>query len=216
MRTGDVRVMPRLLVSGLRVDPVGGYEPDHAADLTQDFFARLLEGSLLGAADRNKGRFRDLLWRDCGYFLADAGDRARACKRGGGRAAMSLNRADAEHRFRLEPSDRMDPERRFERAWALGVLDRALDRLALQEEAAGRGACFREFLPFLTDGRRVLSYAVVTRRMGRSEGAVKAAVRRLRDRYRLELRREVAGTLGDPTEDAVDDEIRDLFAALGR
>lgn len=193
-----------------------GHEPDEAADLTQDFFARLLEGGLLEAADRDKGRFRDLLWRDCGYFLADVGDRARARKRGGGRGVVSLDLVDAEHRFRLEPSDRLDPERRFERAWALGVLDRALDRLSLQEQDAGRGAAFREYLRFLTVGPRVIPYAIVARRVGRSEGAVKAAIRRLRGRYRDALRQEVAGTLEDPTEDAVDEEIRDLFAALGR
>lgn len=190
-----------------------GYPPDDAADLTQDFFAWLLEGGLLGAAERNKGRFRDLLWKDCQDFLADRRDRALTRKRGGGRPVVSLNVGDAEQRFQLEPCDRLDHERRFERAWALLVLNRGLERLSVREEEAGRGASFRELLPFLTDGPRVLPYTVLARRNGTTEGAVKAAVRRLRGRYRAALRVEVTSTLEDPSEAEIDDELRALFLA---
>jgi len=193
-----------------------GYPPDDTADLTQDFFARLLEGGLLGASGRNKGRFRDLLWRDCQDFITDRRDRNVARKRGGGRPIVSLNAVDAEQRFRLETCDRLDLERRFERAWALRVLDRALERLSVREEEAGRGASFRELLPFLTDGPRVPPYAVMARRSGTTEGAVKAEVRRLRGRYRAALRGEVASTLVAPSEADIDDELRALFAALGQ
>lgn len=123
---------------------------------------------------------------------------------------------DAERRYGLEPSHRLDPERRFERAWALDVLARALDALAREEEQAGRGGSFELLRRFLTEGPRVMPYAILARQMGLTEGAVKAAVRRLRDRYRAALRRVVAGTLQNPTEADVDDEIRDLFLALGR
>jgi DNA-directed RNA polymerase specialized sigma24 family protein len=193
-----------------------GYPPDEAADLTQDFFGRLLEGDLLEAADRSKGRFRDLLWRDCGFFLADSRDRARALKRGGDRRHLSLDVDGAERRYNLEPSDRLDPERRFERAWALDVLARALDRLALREEAEGRGDAFRRLSPSLTDGPGAIPYAALARQIGTTECAIKAAVRRLRHRYREALRAVVADTLGAPSADDVDDEIRELFVALGR
>lgn len=193
-----------------------GYLPDDAADLTQEFFGHLLESNLLGVADRNKGRFRDLLWKDCTYFLADVRDRARAIKRGGAMGRFSLDIGDAEQRFLREPSDRLDPRRRFERAWALDVLARALDRLAISEEEQGRGEGFRRLRPFLTDGPGVIPYALLARQAGTTEDAIEAAVRRLRRRYRSALRQEVASTLDDPTEDEIDDEIRDLFAALAR
>ncbi len=192
-----------------------GYTPDEAADLTQDFFARLLEGNLLEAADRSKGRFRDLLWRDCGFFLADSRDRARAIKRGGAHRQLSLDVGDAEGRYDLEPSDRLDPRRRFERAWALDVLSHALERLALEEEAEGRGDSFRRLSPFLTDGPGAIPYAAIARQAGTTECAIKAAVRRLRHRYRQALRLVVAGTLAAASETDVNDEIRDLFKALG-
>ena len=193
-----------------------GYPPDEAADLTQDFFGRLLEGGLIEAADRSKGRFRDLLWRDCGYFLADNRDRARAQKRGGTRRQLSLDVTAAEQRYNLEPSDCLDPERQFDRAWGLDVLARALARLARQEDAEGRGDGFRRLSPFLTDGPRAIPYALLARQIGSTECAVKAAVRRLRHRYREALRAVVADTLVAPSEDDVDGEIRDLFVALGR
>jgi DNA-directed RNA polymerase specialized sigma24 family protein len=192
-----------------------GFPPDDAADLTQDFFARLLAGGRLGAAGRGKERLRDLLWKDCHDFLADRRGRTPARERGGDLPVVSLNVGDAEQRFRLEPGDRLDPERRFERDWALGVLDRTLERLSVREEEAGRGASFRELLAFLIDGPRVLPHSVVARRNGISEGAVKAAVRRLRGRYRAALLEEVARTLEAPSEADVDDELRALFAALG-
>jgi biotin operon repressor len=193
-----------------------GYSTDEAADLTQDFFGRLLESGLLKAADRKKGRFRDLLWRDCTYFLADWRDHGRALKRCGADCRISLDVVDAERRYGLRPRDRLEPQWLFDRSWALEVLGRALDRLALQEADAGRGDNFQQFKLFLTDGPRVVSYANLARQTGTTETAVKAAVRRLRMRYRIALRAEVGSTLDDPTEADVDDEIRDLFVALGR
>jgi RNA polymerase sigma-70 factor (ECF subfamily) len=192
-----------------------GHSPDEAADLTQDFFARLLEGKLLGIADQSKGRFRDLLRRDCLHFLGDARDRAGAKKRGGDVAVLSLDVGRAEQRYGLEPSGLLDPERRFERAWAMGVLDRALERLSAREEDAGRGAGFRALLPSLTEDPDAPPMAIVAQRIGTTEGAAKAALRRLRAGYRDALREEVAYTLGHPTEAEVDEELRHLLGALG-
>ncbi|HEX8204111.1 MAG TPA: hypothetical protein VF590_26780 [Isosphaeraceae bacterium] len=193
-----------------------GYPPYEAADLTQEYFGRLLEGRLLGAADRRKGRFRNLLRTDCGYFLADQRDRRRARKRGGDRPWLSLDAEEAERRFGLELCDRIAPERLFDRAWALDLLGRALDRVAEAESAAGRGAAFERLRVVLTDGPRVVPYARLAADLGTTAEAVEIAVRRLRGRYRAALRAEVAATLGDPSEAEVDDEIRDLFVALGR
>src|SRR5215469_2296173 len=94
------------------------WAPEDAADLTQDYFARLLEKGVLAAADRHKGRFRSFLRTDCGFFLADARDHRAAQKRGGGRALLSIDEAGAEDRYRLEPTDRLTPDRLFDRAWA--------------------------------------------------------------------------------------------------
>jgi RNA polymerase sigma-70 factor (ECF subfamily) len=189
---------------------------DEAADLTQDYFARLLEGRLLAAADRRKGRFRTLLRTDCLFFLADRREMRSARKRGGGRRGFSLDAAAADHRYHLEPSDRLDAETLFDRAWAMDVLGRALERLARQEAEAGRGEAFGHFRPLLVDGPRSVSYASLAARLGCTEAAVDGALRRLRHRYRRALRATVAETLDEPGEASVDAEIRDLFAALGR
>jgi RNA polymerase sigma-70 factor (ECF subfamily) len=193
-----------------------GHSADEAADLTQEYFARLLEGRLLAAAMRGKGRFRTLLRTDCGFFLADQRDRQRRRKRGGGLRVTSLDTAAAGQRYDLEPFDRLEPEHLFDRAWALDVLSRALQRLAREETEAGRGGAFEHFRQALIDGPRSVSHAVLADRLGSSESAVEGALRRLRKRYRLALRSTVAETLDGPTESDVDDEIRDLFVALSR
>ena len=99
-----------------------GCAPEETADLTQDFFGRLMEGPLLKVADPSKGRFRDLLRKDCRFFLSDCRDRGRALKREEASPQLSLDVDDAERRYGLEPSDHLDPERRFERAWAIDLL----------------------------------------------------------------------------------------------
>lgn len=193
-----------------------GYAPEDAADLTQDFFARLLGGKLLGVADQTKGRFRDLIWRDCQFFLGDARDRAGARKRSAKQAEVSLDYASAEQRYVMEPSNRLDPEQLFERAWALGVIERSLERLRVQEESAGRGPGFRLLGPLLTEDSRAPTAVAVAKRLGSTEGALRAALRRLRVRYREALREEVASTLGEPDEAEVDEELRHLLTVLGR
>jgi RNA polymerase sigma-70 factor (ECF subfamily) len=193
-----------------------GYSPDAAADLTQQYFGRLLGGRVIAAADRRKGRFRSLLRTDCRFFLADERDRAYASKRQLERGWLSLDSADAERRYRLEPSDRLDPDRLFDRTWALDLLARALDRLTANELAAGRGATFERLRALLTDGPRVVPYAQLAGELGIGVTAVQSAVQRLRGRYRTVLRAEVIATLDDPTEDAIEDEIHALFEALGR
>jgi DNA-directed RNA polymerase specialized sigma24 family protein len=192
-----------------------GHSADEAADLTQEYFARLLQSRLLAAADSRRGRFRKLLRADCDNFLADQRDRRLAIKRGGSRVQFSLEIHDADRRYRLEPSDGLDPASLFDRAWVAETLVRALERLASKESQAGRGESFERLKPLLTEDHRVVSYSILAEELGTTPIAIQSAVQRLRRNYRQALRDEVAATLDDPTDAEVDDEIRSLFAALG-
>ena len=192
-----------------------GHGEADALDLTQDYFARLLEEPVLAAADRTRGRFRAFLRADCRFFLAGLRDRERAEKRGGGRPPLSIDARDAEGRYLVEPADGLTPERLFDRAWALTLLGRALDRLADDYAATGRAAVFEALRPALVDHRGAASHADVAARLGLSVAATQQAASRLRKRYREALRDEIAATLDDPSDDAVAAEIRDLFDALG-
>jgi RNA polymerase sigma-70 factor (ECF subfamily) len=193
-----------------------GHDPDSAADLTQDYFARLLEKKTLAAADPDRGRFRAFLRTDCGFFLADARDREARLKRGGGRASISIDARDAEGRYRFEPADGLTPERLFDRAWAVALLERTLERLSAEYVDSGRAALFEHLEPALTPGPRAEPYAAIAGRLGMTEAAVQQAASRLRKRYRALLRAEAAATLHEPDEAAVEDEVRDLITSLGR
>jgi RNA polymerase sigma-70 factor (ECF subfamily) len=192
-----------------------GADPEAARDLTQTYFSRLLEKDLLLAADPRKGRFRSFLKTDCTYFLADQRDRERAQKRGGVRALIPFEALDAEDRYRREIADELTPERQFDRTWALNLLDQVLNQLAAEYAASGRGQFFERLQSALEPGSRVRSYASLAAQLGMTEGAVQVAVHRLRRRYRAVLRKQIAATLGNPTDADIEDEIRALFAALG-
>jgi RNA polymerase sigma-70 factor (ECF subfamily) len=192
-----------------------GFDPDAALDLTQDYFTRLLEGPVLTAADRRKGRFRAFLRTDCAFFLAHRRERDAAQKRGGGKAVLSIDARDAEGRYLLEPADPgLTPDRLYDRAWAIGLLDAVLDQLAREHAEAGEAERF-EVLQLALDGARTVHYADLAARLGITEAAIQAAVRRLRKRYRTLLRQQIAATLDEPTDSAIDAEIGALFAALG-
>jgi RNA polymerase sigma-70 factor (ECF subfamily) len=189
-----------------------GHDHHAAQDLTQAFFARLLERNDLAAADRTRGRFRSYLLTSCQHFLSNERDRETAKKRGGGRARLPLDFADADTRYSHEPADMQTPERAFDRQWALGLLDRALGELRSEYADSGRARLFDALKCCLAGGADV-AYADLAGRLGMTEGAVKVAVHRLRQRYRDRLRGLIADTVA--TAEEVDDEIRDLFAALG-
>jgi RNA polymerase sigma factor (sigma-70 family) len=190
-----------------------GHSADEAQDLTQEFFTRLLEKDFLAAVDRDKGKFRSFLLATCKHFLANAHDRAHARKRGGDRQSLSIDFRDADGRYAHEPAHGETPERLFERRWALALLDRVLARLRSDYEAAGKGRLFEALKSRLTGGAGAAPYARLAAGLGLTEGAVKVAVHRLRQRYRELLHEEIAQTLDDPAQ--VGEEIRDLFAALG-
>jgi RNA polymerase sigma-70 factor (ECF subfamily) len=193
-----------------------GRGPDEALDLTQDYFARLLEKGVLAAADQRKGRFRAFLRTDCGFFLSHEHERARARKRGSGRGVVSIDARDAEGRYLREPADETTPERLFDRVWALNLLDAVLDRLAREYADTGRATQFEALQGVVGGYSHSIPYAALAVQLGTTEGAVQQAVQRLRKRYRALLREAIAATLDEPDEAAIDEEIRALFAALAR
>ena len=194
-----------------------GAGPDEAADQVQDFFAHLLEKGDLAAADPQRGRFRAWLLTAFRNHASNLRDRERAAKRGGGRRLLSLDAprvdaGEAETRYGAQLADPATPDVEYARQWALLVLERALQRLSDELAGAGKSRELEALRPFLTAGDEGLPYATVAQSLGRSEGAVKVAVHRLRRRYGELLREEVAGTLTDPREVAA--ELADLMAAL--
>lgn len=188
-----------------------GNDPESSLDLTQGYFARLLESGALAAADPGKGRFRAFLRADAAFFLADARDRDGALKRGGGIRFVPL---DAEGRYAAEPADGLTPERLFDRAWALDLLTAVVDRLREEYAGAGKSAAFEMLKGILDGDPRHAPYAELARRLGTSEGAIQVAAHRLRRRYRDRIREAIAATVADASEVEVEDEIRALFAAL--
>ena len=186
-----------------------GHDADQARDLTQAFFADLLGRNFLEAIDRSRGRFRSFLLASLENFLSHERDKANALKKGGGQAPISLDGADAETRYRLEPADPETPELVFERRWGVTVMERTMERL--RAEYAGEPGRFEQLKPCLT-GDNPDRYAEIAAGLGMTEAAVKAAVHRLRQRYGRLLRDEIAETVTSPSE--VDEELRHLLGVL--
>lgn len=189
-----------------------GHGPEMAEDLTQEFFARLLEPGALDSIDPRKGRFRTFLLVVCDHMLSNRRDYERALKRGGGRRPIPIDLLNAEGRYSLEPSHELTPERHFERRWALTLLDRVHDRLAAELGRSSKAALFHAIWTRLLGKPDVESYRDVAAALNLSEVAVKKAAQRIRGRCRELLREEVARTLDDPAE--IDNEIRALRAAV--
>jgi RNA polymerase sigma factor (sigma-70 family) len=191
-----------------------GYSPEDAQDLTQEFFARLLERHRLGAADPQRGRFRSFLLTSMKNFLADEWDKARTRKRGGGLPTVPWPVETAESRYGAESVDSFSPERAFEYHWAMTLLEDVVTRLRAEYERAGKAELFTALNPCLVGERAAQPYAELARELGLSEGAVKSAVHRLRQRYRQLLRGQIAHTV--TSSDEVDDELSYMFTILGR
>jgi RNA polymerase sigma factor (sigma-70 family) len=188
-----------------------GYSPADAEDLTQGFFAWLLERNWLERADQQRGRFRSFLLTSFSNFLANEWDKARAQKRDGGRV-VSLQRDEAETRCRWEPADNVTPEQTFEWRWALTLLDQVMNRLGDEFARDGKTELFEALKPCLLGERAAQPYAALALKLGMTEGSVKVAVHRLRQRYRQLLRDEIANTVAAPDE--VEGEMRHLLAVL--
>jgi len=191
-----------------------GYSPPDAEDLTQEFFARLLEHNWMSAADPQKGRFRSFLLMIIKRFLAKEWDKARTLKRGGQVRFVSLQFDTAETRYRQEPADLRTPEQVFEQHWALVLLAEVLKRLREEYARDGKAGLFEALEPCLIGKRETQPYATLAAQMGMLEGAVKMAVCRLRARYRECLKEEIGHTVASPAE--VGEELRHLFCVLAR
>lgn len=187
-----------------------GHQPDDAQDLTQAFFARLLEKDYLGAVDRERGRFRSFLLAAFQHFLSKERDRARAQKRGGGKNLLPLDFEAGENRYLREPAHELTAEKIYEQRWAVALLDQVLARLR-QEFVASRNERLFDHLKGFLAGEHT-SYRQVAEQLAMSEGAVKVAVHRLRRRYRELVVAEIAQTVSGPED--VDEELQHLFEAL--
>ena len=190
-----------------------GSAPHDAEDLTQGFFEHLLSKGGLRTVVRGKGAFRSFLLTSLKNFVSHARDRAHAQKRGGGARLLERDALDAEGRYRSEPADTVSPDQLFDRRWALTVLDRALVRVEEEYQSLSKSAQFEMLRPVLTSGSTTASYAQLSASCGMSEGALKVAVHRLRQRYRDALRAEIAETVASGTQ--VNGELKQLLAALG-
>jgi DNA-directed RNA polymerase specialized sigma24 family protein len=186
-----------------------GNNHEDACDLTQGFFARFLEKRYLRSVDSNLGKFRTFLLTSMTHFLANEWEKSQAQKRGGGNRVFSLDDADADQRYQLEPVDRRTPETLFDRRWAQTMLDVVLDRLAIEMEEKR----FEVLKGFLLEDKGAVSYEAASSELGMSVAAITSAIYRMRARYRALLYEEVANTVEKPED--VEQEIRHLLAALG-
>lgn len=189
-----------------------GYSIDDAEDHTQGFFAALIDKQGLRQVDPGQGRFRSYILGALMHYLADAKDHAMALKRGGRCTVVSLDAAHGENQFNLESNTGLSPEQLYDRSWALTLLHRAMH--GLEDESAGscKPQVFERLIRYLAPAGDDMPYRETAAQLNMSEAAVKAAVYRLRKRYRALLKDEIARTVA--TENQVEEEIHFLFAAL--
>jgi len=190
-----------------------GHSRHDAQDLTHDFFLHLLEKGVLGRADPQRGRFRNYLLGALEYFLANAAERVRAGKRGGSCQWVFLDDDAAEDRYQLAAPEGMTAEKLFETRWAATLVEATLRRLRGEFESEGKAYLFEALHSFLL-GAEDASYQKVADSLNLKLGTLKTAIHRLRGRYRVLLREEVARTVAAPEE--IDEELRSLRAALSR
>jgi RNA polymerase sigma factor (sigma-70 family) len=189
-----------------------GHSQHDAQDLTQSFFARILEENWMAKSDPQRGRFRSFLLASMRHFMANEWKREHRQKRGGGQTILSLNDDSAENRYQLEPVERKTPENLFERGWALSLLDSVLAKLEAEYRSEGKAEWMDTLRPALTSERASINYAEIAKKLAMTETAARVAVHRLRQQYRRMLRAEVAHTVGSPEE--VEEELRHFFKVL--
>lgn len=191
-----------------------GKSPHDAEDLTQGFFARLLEKAMLASADPERGRLRTFLLSCARHFLSDENDRAHAQKRGAG-LVTSFDAADAEQRYAADAADDLSPDRLFQRRWAVSVLEQSLRLLGGEYATQGKADIFAALRPFLGFGpdseRRYEDLAPV---LGTPVGTLKNHVFRLRTRWRELLFEQVAATLDNPTPEEIKAELAELLGCV--
>jgi RNA polymerase sigma factor (sigma-70 family) len=189
-----------------------GHGQHDAQDLTQEFFARLLEKKCLSLADRSRGRFRSFLLTSLQHFLVNEWAKAQTVRRGGAHRFISWDEQDAEALYLAEPTDNLAPDRIFEKRWATSLLDRVLTRLREEYAAADKSKLFEALKVFVWGERNETTYQEMAAQLRMTEGAIKVAVHRLRHRYRELLRAQVAQTVSSTAE--VDEELRYLVSTV--
>lgn len=189
-----------------------GHGVHDAQDLTQAFFARLLERNYFRLADRKRGRFRTFLLTSLKHFLINEWNRANREKRGSGQKILSLNEEMAESRFAAEPAIAQPPDALYDQLWAATLLDRAMAALRSEFTDADKLEFFERIKGFVWGESSGMSYAAIAEKLEMSEGAARVVVHRLRKRFGELLRAEVAQTVATPTE--VDEELRYLVSVI--
>src|SRR5213595_1993549 len=185
---------------------------DEAEDITQGFFAQLLERRSLDAVRKEKGRLRSYLLGALKYFVADEQRRAMAIKRGKGQRLIPSEELRADERSEMEPADPLTAEMIYERRWALTVLERVINRLKDEYRAAGNTALFDALKQLLPDEPGSPSQAEIAGQLDMTENAIRQAFYRFQQRYQSLLREEIANTVATPGD--IEDELRHLIAVL--
>jgi RNA polymerase sigma-70 factor (ECF subfamily) len=190
-----------------------GRDAPEAEDLTQEFFARLLQKDFPAGIKPEGGKFRSYLLASLKNFLVNEWASRQTAKRGGGKSNLSLEDLGAEARYQSEPADQATPDRLFERRWASALLDQVRQGLKDEYAAEGKDRLFESLRPSLTEDAQLIPYDALGRQLGMSEGAIKTAIYRLRKRYGELLRFEIAQTVDRPED--IEDEIRCLITGAG-
>lgn len=190
-----------------------GFSKEDAEDLTQAFFAKLLERRDIAGLKRENGRFRAFLLASMKHFLANERDRAGRLKRGGNITHFPLDWGSADHQFQITDRSQVSPDDAYDREWAMALLARVIVRLGEDAAAEGKADRFERMKPFLTMGKGEIPYASAAEELSMDEGALRVAAHRLRKRYRELLKEEIAHTLSDPA--MVKEEMKVLLGAFG-
>ena len=189
-----------------------GAKPEEAKDITQGFFALILERKDFNSVRQEKGRLRSFLLASLKHFMANERRDATTLKRGGGRTPLPLDGIESYDPGEFDRGDMLSPDLLYDRRWAFTVLDRVFARLREESNRSLNPPLLQRLNTLLSDEPERPSQADIAREFGMTENAVKQAFHRLRQRYRQLLREEVAQTVATPGE--VEDELRHLIAAL--
>ena len=189
-----------------------GTDSEEAKDLTQGFFALLLERRDLNQVRKEKGRLRSYLLTSVKHFLSNERNRAMAIKRGEGQRLLPLDQFGEGEGIEVERSDRLTADQIYERRWAFTVLEQVMARLRDEYRIAGNAVLFERLKALLTDEADRPSQAQIADELAMTENAVNQAFHRLRERYRQLLREEIAHTVTAPGD--IEDELRHLIAVL--
>lgn len=190
----------------------GGHAAEEAQDLTQGFFAHVLERRLIGQADPARGRFRSFLLGALKIFLAEEARRASALKRGGGIELLPIDVEEGEERYLAEPATDETPDLLYDRRWAETLLARAMATLRNDYERAAKAELFAALSPFLSGRNANPSQEALAAQLGMEPNTVTVSIYRMRRRYAEILRQEIAQTVAEPAE--VDAEIRYLLSVV--